>query len=63
LKEIILQTVYFKPRFSLSSKDVKELLFIRDVIVNHATIQRWVYKFAPLIERALRKIKMVAGKS
>jgi putative transposase len=29
---------------------VEELLSARGVTVDHATIQRWVYKFAPLIE-------------
>ena len=54
-KEIILQAVYFKLRFSLSYRDVEELLSIRGVEVDHATIQRWVYKFTPLIEAGLKK--------
>jgi putative transposase len=56
-KEIIIQAVYFKLRFSLSYRDVEELLSIRSVRVDHATIQRWVYKFSPLIERTFRKRK------
>ena len=38
-KAIILQAVYFKLRFSLSSRDLEVLLSIRGV-VDHATIQR-----------------------
>jgi len=49
-KYILLQAVYFKLRFMLSYRDVEELMKIRGVIVDHATIQRWVYKFAPFIE-------------
>ncbi len=49
-KEVILQAVYFKLRFTLSYRDIEELLLIRGVVVDHATIQRWVYKFTPLIE-------------
>ena len=56
-KEIILQAVYFKLRFSLSYRDIEELLSIRGVAVDHATVQRWVYKFTPLIEEAFRKRK------
>ena len=41
-KSIILQAVYFKLRFSLSYRDVEELMAIRGVKVDHATIQRWV---------------------
>jgi putative transposase len=41
-KEIILQAVYFKLRFSLNYRDVEELLSIRGITIDHATIQRWV---------------------
>ena len=54
-KAIILQAVYFKLRFSLSYRDVEELLSIRGVKVDHATIQRWVFKFTPLVEQQFRK--------
>ena len=62
-KTIILQAVYFKLRFSLSYRDVEELLSIRGVKVDHATIQRWVFKFTPLIEQQFRKRKKLVGKS
>jgi putative transposase len=61
-KTIILQAVYFKLRFSLSYRDVEELLFIRGVKVDHATIQRWVFKFAPLVEQQFKKRKKPVGK-
>jgi putative transposase len=35
-KEVILQAVYFKLRFSLSYRDIEELLAIRGVIVECA---------------------------
>src|SRR5688500_2813878 len=53
--EVILQAVSFKLRFSLSYRDVEELLSIRRVCVDHATLQRWVYKFTPLVETTFRK--------
>ena len=62
-KEIILQAVYFKLRFTWNYTDVEELLSIRGIKVDHATIQRWVYKFTPLIEGTFRKRKKQAGKS
>src|SRR3989337_1522805 len=62
-KEVILQAVYFKLRFSLSYRDLEELLSIRGVEVDHATIQRWVYKFTPLIEKTFRKRKKGVGDS
>ena len=62
-KEVIQQGVYFKLRFSLSYRDVEELLSIRAVLVDHATIQRWVYKFTPFIEATFRKRKKAVGES
>jgi transposase-like protein len=56
-KTIILQAVYFKLRFSLSYRDVEELLSIRGIRVDHATIQRWVFKFTPLVDQQFRKRK------
>jgi len=56
-KAIILQAVYFKLRFTLSYRDVEELMQIRGVQVDHSTIQRWVYKFSPEIEKNLHKRK------
>ncbi len=61
-KSIILQAVYFKLRFSLSYRDVEELMSIRGVKVDHATIQRWVLEFTPLIEQQFRKRKKIVGK-
>ena len=46
-KSIILQAVYFKLRFTLSYRDVEEIMKMRGVSADHATIQLWVYKFTP----------------
>ena len=60
-KSIIIQAVYFKLRFSLSYRDVEEIMKIRGVEVDHATIQRWVFKFMPEIDIQMRKRKKVVG--
>jgi len=59
-KVIILQAVYFKLRFGLSYRDVEELLSIRGVKVDHATIQRLVFKFAPLVEQQFKKRREIS---
>jgi putative transposase len=41
---MLLQAVYFKLRFTLSYRDVEELIQIRGVEVDHPTAQRWVLK-------------------
>ena len=61
-KAVILQSVYFKLRFSLSYRDIEELLRIRGVVLDHATIHRWVIKLTPLIEANFKKRKKVVGK-
>ena len=60
---IILQAVYFKLRFTLSYRDVEELLSIRGVKVDHSTIQRWVFKFSPLIEASMHRRKRKVNNS
>jgi len=56
-KAIIIKAVYFKFRFTLSYRDVEELLKIRGVVADYSTIQRWVFKFSPLIEANMHKRK------
>lgn len=46
-KAIILQVVCFKLRISNSYRDVEDLLSIRGAKLDHASIQRWVFKFTP----------------
>jgi putative transposase len=54
---VILHAVYLKLRFTLSYRDVEELLSMRGVQVDHSTVQRWVFKFSPEIEKNMRKRK------
>ena len=56
-KLIILIAVYFKFRYTLSNRDIEELMNIRGVKVDHSTIKRWVFKYAPLIEASSHKRK------
>ncbi len=62
-KTIILQAVYYKLRFTLSYRDIEELLQIRGVEVDHSTIQRWVFKFSLEIEKNVHRKKFKVGDS
>ena len=62
-KEIILHAVYLKSRFTLSYRDIEELLRIRGIQVDHATLQRWVFKFSPMIEKNAHRRKFKVGDS
>jgi putative transposase len=55
--------VYMKCRFSLSYRELEEMASIRGAKIDHATLQRWLIKFAPLIDRAVRKRKKSIGNS
>ena len=55
--------VYMKCRFSLSYRDLEEMASIRGAKIDHATLQRWVIKFVPLIDTAVRKRKKPVGNS
>lgn len=49
LKSVILHAVFFYLRYAVSYRDLEEILAERGVKVDHATLNRWVVKFAPLI--------------
>ncbi len=49
-KYVILQALYFKLRFTLVYGDVEEIMKIREVFVDHATIKRWVHKFTSFLK-------------
>ncbi|SFM64719.1 putative transposase [Shimia aestuarii] len=48
-KSVILLAVCFYVRYAVSYRDLEEILAERGVTVDHATLNRWVVKFAPLI--------------
>ena len=52
--EMILLAVGWYLRFSLSYRDVEELLAERGLSVDHVTVWRWVQRYAPEIQRRLR---------
>ncbi len=52
--ETILMVVRWYLRYSLSLRDVEELLAERGLEVDHTTIWRWVQRYAPELEQRLR---------
>src|SRR6266566_10027925 len=52
--EMILLAVGWYLRFSLSYRDVEELLADRGLHADHVTVWRWVQRYAPEMERRLR---------
>jgi len=48
-KSVILHAVFFYLRYAVFYRDLEEIMAGRGVKVDHATLNRWVVKFAPLI--------------
>jgi hypothetical protein len=52
---MILLAIGWYLRFSLSYRDVEELLAERGLLVDHVTVWRWVQRYGPELERRLRR--------
>src|SRR5438876_12342184 len=55
--EIIQHAIWLYLRFTLSFRNVEELLAERGIDVSHETIRRWVAVFGPVIVRRLRAMR------
>src|SRR5215468_4748752 len=55
--EVILTSVRWYLAYPLSTRHVEELMAERGVEVDHATINRWVIKYSPLLEEAFHRRK------
>ena len=54
---VIQHAVWLYLRFTLSYRDVEELLAERGLDISYETIRCWVLKFGPLIARRLRRCR------
>ena len=52
---IIQHAIWLYLRFTLSYRDVEELLAERGLDLSYETVRRWVLKFGPAIARQLRQ--------
>ncbi len=53
--DLIRHAVWLYLRFTLSFRDVEDLLAERGIEVSYETIRRWVLKFGPAFARELRQ--------
>jgi transposase-like protein len=56
-RDIIQRAVSMYLRFTLSYRDVEELLAERGIAVTYETVRRWVLKFGPAFARNLRRLR------
>ncbi len=60
-QDMILQSVRWYLGYSLSYRDIEELMQERGFSVDHSTINRWVLHYSPQLEAAFRLKKKRAG--
>ncbi|WP_298855699.1 IS6 family transposase [uncultured Ruegeria sp.] len=48
-KDAVLYAVFFYLRYTVSYRDLEEIMAERGVQVDHATLNRWVVKYSPMI--------------
>ncbi|WP_418304019.1 IS6 family transposase [Pandoraea faecigallinarum] len=61
--EVMLQCVRWYVAYSLSSRDLEEMMAERGVAVDHSTIRRWVIKLLPVFDKAIRRRLRPVGES
>jgi len=55
MKDVILLVVRWYLSYSLSYRDIEEMMLERGTKVDHSTLNRWVIEYAPLLENEFRK--------
>jgi putative transposase len=62
-KDVILMAIRWDIAYPLSYRHVEEMLEERGIKVDHATVNRWVIKYAPMLEEAFHPHKRTVDKS
>ncbi len=59
--DIIAQCVRWYLVYSLSLRNLEEMMAERSIIVDHSTLHRWVIRMVPLLDKAFRRYKRCPG--
>ena len=62
-KEIILWGIRWYVAYPISYRQLEEMMGERGVTVDHATLNRWVIKYAPEVEKQFRRRQRPVGRS
>jgi putative transposase len=62
-KEIILWGVRWYVAYPISYRQLEEMMGERGVAVDHSTLNRWVIKYAPEVEKHFRRCQRPVGRS
>jgi transposase-like protein len=61
--EVIVLCVRWYVAYSLSLRNLEEMMAERGIEVDHSSVHRWVIKLVPLFEKAFRRHKRPVGRS
>src|SRR5467141_3663361 len=61
--DVMLLCVRWYVAYSLSLRNLEEMMAERGIAVDHSTVHRWVIKLVPLFEKTFRRQKRPVGKS
>jgi len=62
-REIILWGVRWYVAYPISYRQLEEMMGERSVTVDHSTLNRWVIKYAPEVEKQFRRRQRPVGRS
>ncbi|QIP94467.1 transposase (plasmid) [Serratia fonticola] len=59
--DIIAQCVRWYLAYSLSLRNLEEMMAERGIVVDHSTLHRWVIRLVPLLDKVFRRYKRAVG--
>ncbi|EHT97929.1 transposase [Pantoea stewartii subsp. stewartii DC283] len=60
--DIIAQCVRWYLAYTLSLRDLEDMMAERGIIVDHSTLHRWVIRLVPLLDKVFRRCKRTVGR-
>ena len=60
--DVIAQCVRWYLAYSLSLRNLEEMMAERGIVVDHSTLHRWVIRLAPLLDKVFRRRKRTVGR-
>lgn len=60
--DIIAQCVRWYLAYSLSLRNLEEMMAERGIVVDHSTLHRWVIRLVPLLDKTFRRHKRAVGR-
>ncbi|WP_395300787.1 IS6 family transposase [Enterobacter sp. ECC-175] len=60
--DIIAQCVRWYLAYSLSLRNLEEMMAERGITVDHSTLHRWIIRLVPLLDKAFRRHKRAVGR-